>query len=108
MPDGGYTSRSREYSRSINSKKVKHERDTPMSDNNTCGKKKRWGVATMYLWFVVAPIFIWIVLFSTKPSFVSDNVNGEQIISQQRLLLWTLIFSVVSWIIIYAIYYCKY
>ena len=90
-------------------KSSKDSREAPMCSTGTCGgKKKRWGVATMYLWFIIAPIFIWILLFSMKPSFVSDNVNGQQVISQQRLLLWTMVFTVISWVIIYSIYYCRY
>jgi hypothetical protein len=67
-----------------------------------------WGYASMYLWFIVAPIVIWIILFTCKPSFVSDQVNGVCVLNNQKLLLWTLIFSIVAWILIYAVYYCRY
>lgn len=67
-----------------------------------------WGYASMYLWFIIAPIVIWIILFTCKPSFVTDTVNGTTTINNQKLLLWTLIFSIIAWILIYAIYYCRY
>jgi hypothetical protein len=72
------------------------------------GKGKGWGYASMYLWFIVAPIVIWIILFTVKPNFVTDNINGVVTINNQKLLLWTLIFSIVAWIIVYSIYYCRY
>lgn len=86
------------------------EGETRMKDR---GKMKgcsgwSWGMGSMYLWFIVAPIVIWILLFTIKPNFVTDTVNGVTQINNQKLLLWTLVFSVVAWIIIYAIYYCRY
>jgi len=67
-----------------------------------------WGYASMYIWFILAPIVIWIILVSLKPSFVTDNVNGVWVLNNQKVLLWTLIFSIIAWILIYAIYYCRY
>ena len=72
------------------------------------GKPRGWGYASMYLWFIVAPIVIWIILFTVKPCFVTDSINGVVTINCQKHLLWTLIFSIIAWILIYAIYYCKY
>lgn len=67
-----------------------------------------WGYASMYIWLILAPIVIWIILISWKPSFVTDNINGTNVVNNQKLLLWTLIFSIIAWILIYAIYYCRY
>jgi hypothetical protein len=72
------------------------------------GRPRGWGYASMYLWFIVAPIVLWIILFTVKPGFVTDNLNGVVVVNNQKLLLWTLIFSIVAWILIYACYYCKY
>lgn len=67
-----------------------------------------WGYSSMYIWFIVAPIVIWVILFTTKPSFVTDTVNGSVVINNQKLILWVLILSIIAWILIYAFYYCKY
>jgi hypothetical protein len=72
------------------------------------GRPRGWGYASMYLWFIVAPIVLWIILFTVKPGFVTDNLNGVVVVNNQKLLLWTLIFSIIAWILIYACYYCKY
>src|SRR5574338_1032940 len=66
-----------------------------------------WGYVSMYIWLILAPIVIWIILISWKPSFVVDNINGTNVVNNQKLLLWTLIFSIIAWILIYAIYYCR-
>lgn len=90
--------KSEEYKEYKNKEKKKKE----------SGRKKGWGYASMYLWFIVAPIVIWIILFTAKPSLVTDNLNGQVVINNQKLALWTLIFSIVAWVFIYAIYYIRY
>jgi len=72
------------------------------------GKPRSWGYASMYLWFIVAPIVVWIILFTVKPNFVTDSINGVITLNSQKHLLWTLIFSIIAWILVYAVYYCKY
>lgn len=84
------------------------ERNQPSSAVQECAHKgRKRSVAIMYIWLVLAPILIWIALASLKPSFVADNVNGVSVISQQKLLLWSLVFSVMAWILIYAVFYCR-
>jgi hypothetical protein len=72
------------------------------------GKKRGWGYASMYLWVVIAPIVIYIILFTLKPGFVTDTVNGACVLNNQKLCLWCLIASVAAWILIYAAYACRY
>jgi hypothetical protein len=71
-------------------------------------KGRSWGYASMYLWFIVLPLLIWVILFTCKPPFVTDNINGVVTINNQKLALWSLIFSIVGWIAVYAVYYCRY
>jgi hypothetical protein len=104
------------------SDKSRDEDDTSMMKKKGCktkkgwlswgkdadGKPRGWGYASMYLWFIVAPVVIWIILFTVKAPFVVDNVGGVITINNQKLMLWTLIGSIVAWILIYGIYYCRY
>ncbi len=71
------------------------------------GKGGKRSVAIMYIWLVLVPILIWIALAAIRPSFVADNINGVTVLSQQKLLLWSLVFSVMGWIVIYSIFYCR-
>jgi hypothetical protein len=92
--------------------KRKHNKGGNWASGWWCGKGGNggsgWGYSSMYIWFIVAPIVIWIILFTTKPSFVTDTVNGAVVINNQKLILWVLILSIIAWILVYAFYYCKY
>ncbi len=72
------------------------------------GKPRTWGYASLWLWIIVAPVVLYIILFSVRPNFVVDMVNGTAVINQQKMLLWTLIFSIGAWILIYSAYWCRY
>lgn len=82
---------------------ARHDREV----ESACGRKGKRSVAIMYIWLVLVPILIWIALAAIRPSFVADHINGVSVISQQKLLLWTLVFSVMGWILVYSIFYCK-
>lgn len=98
--DGDVVEEKREYKRK--------DKGWSMWGKDKEGKPRTWGYASMWIWFVLAPILIWIILFSIRAGFVSDNVNGVTTLNQQKLLLWTLVFSILAWIIIYASYFCRY
>lgn len=72
------------------------------------GNESRKSYTSMYIWFVVAVVVIWLILWWAKPAFVTDLVNGVPVLNNQKLLMWTLIFSILAWIVIYAAYYCRY
>ncbi|SRR5260221_7281276 len=91
-------------------KKVKEWKEEEKKESTWCSWKfGNWSWSTMYIWFIIAPIVIWFALMYGKPSFVTDSIASHPpIINNQKLLLWTLIFSVISWILIYAVYFCRY
>jgi hypothetical protein len=63
---------------------------------------------SMYIWFIIAPIVIYFALYVTKPAFVTDTVNGVAVINNQKLFMWTLVGTILAWLLIYALYYCKF
>ena len=55
---------------------------------------------------ILSPIIIWFILFGLKPGFVTVvDSNGSTVISHQNLLMWTIVFTVIVWIIIYFCFY---
>jgi len=111
-------SREKEYREEREEKGEMEERSEKSEKKGGCGwglwgrdkdgKRRGWGYASMWIWFILVPVVIWIILFSVRPNFVTDTVNGTAVINQQKLLLWSLIGSVAGWIIVYAAYYLKY
>lgn len=79
-----------------------HDRERPMY----------WGATQVLrnpLFWVIAmltPIFIWFTLFGIKPNFITivDN-NGATVVSHQNLLLWTIVFTIIIWLIVYFAFY---
>lgn len=51
------------------------------------------------IFLVLVPVVVWILLFTLRPNFVTDLVNGERVINTSKLILWTLIISVLVWIL---------
>lgn len=47
------------------------------------------------IWVIIIPIIVWIILFSWKPNFVIDLINGRRVLNTSKLLLWTIIISAV-------------
>lgn len=103
---GGYSSggdRSPSESSPIRSRSARLSRDEyvePVEESSGW----LWGIkfdATTIIWIVIIPIAIWIVLFSWKPNFVTDAVNGDRIINTSKLVIWTLILSIVVYAVLY-------
>lgn len=74
------------------------------TDDATIGKKE----GTLLL-LVLAPILICIVLVLWKPIFVTENSQEgvDSKLQLDKVLLWTLMISVVVWIMIYGFRFCK-
>jgi hypothetical protein len=69
--------------------------------------KEGWAInfdATYVVIIILVPIIIWLILYSTKFNFCTDLINGDRVINTSKLILWTLIVSIVVWIIIWLCY----
>lgn len=73
-------------------------------DDATVGKRE-----SLLLLIVLAPILICIVLILAKPSFVTENSSNlpDANLKADKVLLWTLIISIMVWILIYGFRFCK-
>lgn len=63
----------------------------------------------LLLLLVLAPILICIFLILAKPSFVTENSSNlpDSNVKADKVILWTLIISVIVWILIYGFRFCK-
>lgn len=76
-------------------------------DTTASEVKEGWAInfdATYVVIIILVPIIIWLILYSTKFNFCTDLVNGDRVINTSKLILWTLIISIVIWIIIWLGY----
>jgi hypothetical protein len=55
---------------------------------------------------IIVPIAVWCLLLVLMPSFVK-KAQGESKLDHQSLLLWTLILSLVIWILCFGFAKCK-
>lgn len=65
-----------------------------------------WGVNT-WIFIILVPIIIWIILIFLVPSFVKEDENGHSKVDHPRVLLWTLLLSVIVWVVLYGLNRCK-
>jgi len=82
--------------------------EEPVDDRDTPMYRARGVFRNPLFWILVilAPLFIYGILWALKPSFViTIDSNNVQVISQQNLFLWTAIFTVIAWIILYFLFY---
>lgn len=59
-----------------------------------------------WAWLIVVPIAVWCLLFVLMPTFVKKQ-NGNSNVDHQSLLIWTLIISLVIWILFFGFAKCK-
>jgi len=56
------------------------------------------------IWLIIIPVIIWVILYTLKPHFVTDLVNGERSLNTSKLLLWTIVISIVILVFLYVGY----
>jgi uncharacterized membrane protein YoaK (UPF0700 family) len=64
-----------------------------------------WNTTT-WVWIIIVPIAVWCLLLVLMPTFVKRYQN-ESKLDHQSLLLWTLILSLVIWILFFGFAKCK-
>lgn len=82
---------------------AKVRKGSPLKENVTRGEMYNNNV---YIWIVVTVIVVFIILFVLSPSFVVDEIDELNVTNNRKLMLWTLVFSIILWLIIFfAVYY---
>lgn len=69
-------------------------------------EKKEWGYSFNPLnivWLILIFIIVIIILYTTRPNMVTDLVNGERIINNNKLVLWTVIITIVIAVMAFVI-----
>jgi hypothetical protein len=64
-----------------------------------------WNTTT-WVWIIVVPIAVWCLLMVLMPTFVKRYQN-ESKLDHQSLMMWTLIISLVIWILFFGFAKCK-
>lgn len=62
--------------------------------------------STTWLWIIVVPVAVWLVIILLMPSFVVSS-SDEKKLDQNSVLLWTLIISLIIWILFFGFSKCK-
>lgn len=82
---------------------VKVRKGSSLKENVSRGEMYNNNV---YIWIVLTAVVVFIILFVLSPSFVVDEIDEINVINNRKLLLWTIVFSVILWLIIFfAVYY---
>lgn len=61
---------------------------------------------TTWLWIMIIPIVVWLVIVLLMPTFVVSS-SDEKRLDQNSVLLWTLIISLIIWILFFGFAKCK-
>lgn len=62
--------------------------------------------STTWLWIIVVPIAVWLIIILLMPSFVISG-SEENKLDQNSVILWTLIISIIIWILFFGFSRCK-
>jgi len=72
------------------------------------GEKTSTWQGTVLVMLILVPVVVWIFLILIKPTFVVDkNSDGTVTLRQDKVVLWTLIISVIVWVIVYGLNRCR-
>lgn len=81
----------------------------PNSDGVTTthmAEKKEWGIKFNPLnivWLVLIFIIVIMVLYSSKPNMVTNLENGQRVISNNKLVFWTVLITIIIAVMAFAI-----
>lgn len=74
------------------------------TDETSSGKSYVFNTGTI-IWLIIIPIIVWMILYSLKPHFVTDlSGDKERTINTSKLLLWTIVISIILLVLIYVGY----
>jgi len=77
------------------------------SSSNFVSSIKEKCTPSVVLYAIFVPFAWWLILFWLKPGIVLKKEGSRQIRSHTKVFGWTIVLTVVSWIILYAYYYFK-
>jgi hypothetical protein len=63
--------------------------------------------AQTWLWIVVVPVAVWLVIVLLMPSFVKVQAGSDNQLDHGSVLLWTLIISLIIWVLFFGFAKCK-
>jgi hypothetical protein len=68
-------------------------------------EKKEWGYMfnpLNLIWLILIFIIVWIILFTTQPNLVTCLKDGERVVDNGRLVLWTVVISIVIAVLLFV------
>lgn len=65
-----------------------------------------WSVTT-WIWIILVPVLIYVLLLVFAPTFVTTTQNNVVVLDHSRILLWTLILSIIVWIVLWGLQFCR-
>ena len=87
----------------LSSRKIRMATKERAEKDSMMGK---WSVAA-WLWLILIPIVIFVLLLIFAPSFVTTTQNSHVVLDHSRILLWTLILSVIVWVLVWSLNFCR-
>ena len=60
-----------------------------------------------WLWIIVVPIAVWFIIILLIPSFVKTKPGHPNELDHSSVLLWTLVISLIIWILFFGFAKCK-
>lgn len=71
------------------------------------GNGVREFTSTTWLWIIIVPIVVWFIIILLIPSFVRTKANNPNELDHSSVLLWTLVISLIIWILFFGFAKCK-
>jgi len=78
----------------------------PLSGSATTREKKEWGFhfnPLNIVWLVLIFIIVLVILYTSKPNMVTNLENGIRVLNNNKLVLWTVIITIVIAVMAFAI-----
>lgn len=83
--------------------RVAQDSSTQLANNSILGY---WSVST-WIWIILVPVIVWFILLLLRPEFVNTDKDGDRVLDHRQLILWTLVISLIIWIVLFASNYCR-
>ncbi len=81
-----------------------------MAGSDTCvhphDDPRSW-THTTWIWIIIVPIIVWFILLLLMPTFVKMSKTNKAELDHSSMLLWTLIISLIIWILFWGFAKCK-
>ena len=105
-PERDVSSRSGSSERIIKAESARPTLSKPLEVKNERQLDMTNWTAVTWIWIIIVPIIVWCLLLFLMPTFVKANENGTSL-DHRSMLLWTLVISLVIWILFFGFAKCK-